>query len=133
MKLIYGTLKECTDKLFKMIDFENMIFPDFDFASCVDEDAESPEDAYESAESWFGVKDLGKSFDTDTISLMFAHYGGGGIESMELCYLKDYYDEEEPKKLFMQKIESSTSVAGIGELTPDDYTVFEILERGEGK
>ena len=125
-KLIYGTLRKCTDELFNLIDFEKMEFPDFDFALIVDEEAKSPEEAYDTAESWFGVKDLGGEFCTDTISLMFAHYGGGGIQSMEIHYLHDYNDVDELKDEFMKKITESTDDIGIGKLEPDDYTIFEI-------
>lgn len=123
--IIYGTLRECTDKLFKMIDFDNMQFPDFDFAAVVSEECENADEAYEEAEGWFGVKDFGKNFDCDTISIMCAHYGGGGIRSLELT------NEDDERESFMRMIGESTDEIGHGVLEPNDYTVFEIL--GEAK
>lgn len=127
--IIYGTLQECTNELFEMIDFDNADFPDFDFAASVSEDCENEDDAYEEAEGWFGVKDLGENFDCDTISLMCAHYGGGGIRALELSYDSDEVDQ---KNDFMRMIGESTDEIGYGVLEPNDYTVFEIIkEKGE--
>ena len=122
--IIYGTLRECVDELWKMIDFKNGVFPDFDFAASVCENEDNACDAYDSGECWFGCKDIGKAFDCDTISLMIAHYGGGGITSMELT--GEYPDE---KETLMRRIAEATDLCGCGVLEPYDFTVFEISKR----
>lgn len=118
-KIIYDTLENCVNKLWNMIDFENAVFPDVDFATWVDENANSPEEAYDTASGWFGIKDLGKEFDCDTISIMIAHYGGGGIGGMELSG----YENE--KEYLIELIMSLTEKEGC-DLKRDEMTVFEI-------
>lgn len=120
--LIYGTVRECVEEVWKLIDFKAMDFPDFDFAAWVSDystmgDLEAHGSDY--ASSWYGVKDLGNEFDSDTISLFFGHYGGGGVESMEI-----WGDSPEDKDLLIQKICDSTD----GELAEDSPTLFELRE-----
>ena len=120
--IYYGTLRECVDELWKHIDFENLEMPKVDFAASAMENAKSAYEAYHNSEGWFGFQDVGDKFDCDKISLMFAHYGGGGIESLELTG----EDEESEKEYLMQRIGSSTDACGYGVLEPDDMTVFEL-------
>ena len=121
-KLIYGTLRECVDELWKIVSrFPR--FPRVDYAVIVDEEAKSADEAYDSAEGWFGFKDVGYEFDCDTISLFFAHYGGGGITAVEI---DDHCYEDEQKEILMQRIGESTDSCGYGVLEPGDLTVFEV-------
>ena len=127
-KVIYGTLRECVDEVFKRIDFEKTFpkFPDFDFAAIVEEGlqpADFSTDPTDNAESWFGCKDLGRVYQTDTISLFIGHYTGGGIESMELRG----EDPEREKETLMVRMGASTDNIGFGVLDPDDYTMFEFV------
>lgn len=123
-KIFYGTLRECVDELFTMIDFDNREFPAFDFASNVDEDYETVESAWNDAESWHGVKPITHLFGCDTISIVIAHYSGGGIQSMEFY---DDSSEDELKEMLIRKICESVDDIGYGWLNEDEYTVFEIL------
>lgn len=117
----YGTLRECIDELYDLIDFEYYEMPIVNYAASAPEKAKSAFEAYNESSGWFGFKDIGNDFDCDTISLLFAHYGGGGIESLELTG----YDPEAEKKLLMEKIRNSTECCGYS-LRPDEYTVFEL-------
>ena len=124
--VIYGTLEECVDELFKRIDFGKAKFPDFDFAAVVEEDLKQedfPSDPTDAAESWFGCKDLGRVYQTDTISLFIGHYTGGGIESMELRG----EDIESEKETLIARIGIATDDVGLGVLNPDDPTMFEFI------
>ena len=56
--VFYGTLRQCTDELWKKIDFKHNVFPRFDYAAVVIEDAETARKAYKTAESWFGCDDF---------------------------------------------------------------------------
>lgn len=120
--VFYGTLKECVDELYKLIDFEHKEIPRVSYSASTTINAETAYEAYTTAEGWFGFTDVGDVFDCDTISLMFAHYGGGGIECLELYG----EDEELEKELIMQRIGNSTDSCGYGVLEPDDWTVFEL-------
>lgn len=122
--ILYGSLCDCTRGLFDLIDWDGA-FPNVDFAAVVDEDAPSANAARKTAEGWFGIKDFGKKFDADTFSLMFAHYGGGGVESMELMPPEDS-ERDAFETEFMEHIGASTSAVGYGALGPDDMTVFEV-------
>lgn len=125
-KVIYGTLRECVDELFKRIDFRKAKFPDFDFAAIIEENlypSDFPSSPTDAAESWFGCKDLGNVFNTDTISLFIGHYTGGGIESMELRG----EDIESEKETLMTRMGSATDDVGLGVLEPEDYTMFEFV------
>ena len=118
----YGTLRECVDELWRRINFTEMKFPDFDFALAQYGETDF-ETAYENAECWFGVKDFGKKFDSDTISVMIGHYGGGGVEAMEIS------GEEGEKEKLMKKISNAVEdILGGGISPDDDYVVFEIYE-----
>ena len=124
-KIIYGTLRECVDELWKIIEENDYTYcPRVDFAAVVDEDAENGKEAYESAEGWFGFKDYGDDFNTDTISLCFAHYCGGGVAAMEI----DLEHGEDQKEILMNTIGYSTDQCGYGVLEPNDMTVFEIYD-----
>lgn len=127
--VVYGTLEECVNEYYKRIDFENGTAPNVDYAASVWEDCEDVLDAYESAEGWFGIKDISEEFNSDTVTLLFGHYGGGGVESLEL-----YGDDPETEKeILMQRIGSSTDDCGYGVLEPQDYTVFELFSKKEDK
>lgn len=117
--IIYGTLRECVDELWDRMDLAHM--PKVNYAASVCEDEDSAEEAYGSAEGWFGFADLGSEFDSDTVMLLFGHWGGGGIECMELT------GDEEEKEILMERIGSSTDSCGYGVLEPDDITVFEFV------
>ncbi len=85
--MLYGTLKECVDAIWDMIDFENMIFPDFDYAinntdNLTRSEIYNKED--EAATWWYGCKDLKRFFAGETISLMIGYYSGGGLQCLEL-------------------------------------------------
>lgn len=121
--VVYGTLKECVNELWKEIDFKTHKFPRVDYAANVWDSAENAQEAFDGAEGWFGFADTSNLFDCDTFTLLFAHYGGGGVESMEMYYGAE---EEDLKEMLMQRIGSSTDQCGYGVLEPNDYTVFEI-------
>lgn len=121
-RYIYGTLNECVDELYKLIDFDNRKFPEFDFAAWVDEDLtvdDFRETKYPAdlGESWYGCKDISDLFDADTFNIVFGHYGGGGIVALEV--VGDYEPEE--KRDIIKCIKISTD-----ELDEDSYTLFEI-------
>lgn len=122
--VIYGTLEECVAELFNRIDFRMSSFPDFDFATYVNDDITQKDmddatDVCDLGESWYGCKDLGnKFFDSDTISVMFGHYGGGGIRALEL------YDDECMEPFIQTLIDSA-----YGDLGRDSYTIFEFIRR----
>ena len=117
--IIYGTLKECVDELWKTMDLVN--FPKVNYAASVCENEESVKYAYDNASGWFGFADLGSEFDSDTVVLLFGRWGGGGVEVMELT------GDEDEKGILMQRIGSSTDKCGYGVLEPNDMTVFEVL------
>ena len=117
--ILYGTLKECVDELWKTMDLAH--FPKVNYAASVMEDEESVKHAYDYASGWFGFADLGSEFDSDTVVLLFGHWGGGGVEVMELA------GDESEKEILMQRIGSSTDKCGYGVLEPNDMTVFEIM------
>ena len=98
-----------------------MKFPDFDFALATYGE-KNFEEAYDHAECWFGVKNLGKFFDANTISVMIGYYGGGGVEAMEITG-----EFETEKSEFIEKIYSAVDNV-IGRISSDDYVVFEIHE-----
>lgn len=127
--LIYGTVRECVDELWKLIDFNHAIFPNFDFATPYEgltlEDFKDSDSPLDFGESWHGCKDLGLEFDADTISLLFGHYGGGGIQSLEL--FGD--DEVKEKKWFMRCIASSVEEIGYSRMLPDDYILIEVKRK----
>ena len=118
----YGTLKECVDELYSLIDdVKNGDILHVDYAAIVKEDAKTAYEAYREAESWFGFRNVSNDFDCDTLTLLFGHYGGGGIECLELTG----EDPETDKEEIMRAIANSTEALGIGRLEPNDYTVFE--------
>lgn len=125
MEIIYGTLKECVDKLFKRIEFDKS-FPEFNIAVDVIENAPSIKEAYTTAEGWFGCKDIGNEFDSDIFELIIFHYGGGGLQSMEIEPYDIEEDLEDTKENFMKKIGESTDYCDYGVLKPSDYVIFEI-------
>lgn len=120
--VIYGTVRECVKEVFRRIDFMNAKFPDFDFASWVEEDITQEEidnakDIINLGSSWFGCKDLGSQFfDSDTISVMFGHYGGGGINAVEIIDDDSFED-------FLRALIESTEDS----LREYDYTIFEFI------
>ena len=121
--LIYGTVRECVEELWKLVDLENRVFPDFDFAAWVAEDLtleDLERKGWNCGESWYGCKELGGVFDADTLSLFLGHYGGGGVASTELS------DDEEGKDELIRAIIKSTDE----ELKEDTPTLFEILKEG---
>lgn len=120
---IYGTLKECVDELWKRIDWKNRKFPDFDYAAFVGEDERNIDEVRHQADGWFGCKDVGNLYNADTFTLIFAHYSGGGVESMELW--ND--DDTDRKQMLIDRIGNSTDLCGYGILDPNDYTLFEII------
>ena len=128
-KIIYGTLRECVDELWKMVFLDEKLpkFPRVDYAASVIENADSVEEAYKNAEGWFGFVEVGGLFNCDTFSLFFAHYGGGGVTAMEIEPAWEC-SEKESKELLMRRIGESTDSCGYGVLEPGDYTVFEIEE-----
>ena len=124
--IIYGTLKECVNEIWNMIDFDNMKFPDFDYAAWVDEDiteedideAVKKNDASLIGDSWYGCRQ-NDDFDPDTINIIFGHYGGGGFCGMEI------YEEDD---IYKQEIIASIINSTCDELGEDEYTVFEIMK-----
>lgn len=118
----YGTLRECVNEFYSLIDFEHVEMPRVDYAAVVNEYVDTAYEAYREAIGWFGFKNVAKEFDCDTITLLFAHYGGGGIKSLELTG----EDPETEKKEIMSKITESTDAVGFGRFEADDYTVFEL-------
>lgn len=117
MTIIYGTLRECVNEYWKRIEDR----PKVNYAAEVVENEESAEKAYGFASGWFGFTDVSDKFDSDTNVLLFGHWGGGGIECMEIT------GDEEEKEILMQKIGASTDSCGYGVLEPDDITVFELV------
>ena len=126
-RFIVGTVKECVDEIWKLIDWENMIFPDFDF--CIDpydnteEEIKNAKDGCDLGESWYGCKG---NYDFDprgiSINVIFGYYGGG-----DFCSLCMYDDDEEYKEMIIQKMFDTTN----GELAPYSDTVIELIEKGE--
>lgn len=126
-RFIVGTVKECINEIWKLIDWSTMTFPDFDF--CIDpyEDAESnienAEDGCDLGEAWCGAKG---NYDFDprgtSINVIFGYYGGGDFYS--LCM---YDDDEEYKEMIIQKMCDTAN----GELTPYSDTVIELIREGE--
>ena len=116
---IYGTLEECVNEYWKRIDFENGTAPNVDYAASVLEDCVDCDDALDSAQGWFGFKNVKEAFDSDDIVFLFGHYGGGGVESLEVT---GEYEME--KDLLMRRIGSSTDECGYSVLEPQDYTLF---------
>ena len=129
-RYIYGTLKECVDKLWERIDWENGKFPEFDYAAIVSEDCKTIKEAIKDAEAWFGCKDITKMFQGDTFSLVFGYYAGGVAESMEFeAWSTDHHDDdEENKERMMACIGNSTDRNGYGILEPNDYILFDTFE-----
>ena len=117
----FGTLKECVDEFYSLIDFVHCEMPRVDFAAIVDGEAKTAYEAYRTAESWFGFKCMSHEFDGDTVALLFGHYGGGGVESLELTG-----NPEIDKEAIIDKIANSTDNCGLGQLKTDEYTVFEL-------
>ena len=120
---IYGTVRECVEELWKLIDFETWVFPDFDFAAWVDEDLtleDLEKHGWHCGELWYGCKELGNVFNSDTFSLFFGHYGGGGVASLEI-----YEDAPECEDDLIRAIRNSTN----GELEEDVPTLFEIVSK----
>lgn len=120
--LIYGTLRKCVDEVYKLINFDHLEMPTISYSASTMKNAKTAYEAYRSAEGWFGIVNVRGTFDSDAIVMLFGHFGGGGIESLEL----NGEDEEEEKELIIQKIGSSTDSCGYGVLAPDDITVFEL-------
>jgi len=94
--MLYGTLKECVDAIWDMIDFDNMIFPDFDYAinntdNLTRSEIYNKED--NAATGWYGCKDMKEFFCGNTISLMFGYYSGGFLQCLELT--GEYADEKQ--------------------------------------
>lgn len=121
--LIYGTVRECVEELWKLIDFNEWKFPDFDFAACASEGLtlkDLEKHGWHCGESWYGCKELRSVFDSDTFSLFFGYYGGGGVVSLEI-----YKDAPECKDDLIRAIRNSTN----GELEEDDPTLFEIVSQ----
>lgn len=121
MAYIYGTLKKCVDELWKRIDWEKKYCPEVNFVAIVDESSVSVEEAWKSAEAWFGIKDVTKMFQSENIELIINYYGGGGLECIELID-----DSEDTKLALMQRIGNATDMAGYGILNPEDTTLFEM-------
>lgn len=117
----YGTLKECIDELYGLIDFEHKTMPRVDYSAYAPEDAKTAYEAYSAAEGWFGIVKCENDFDSDGIVLLMGHYGGGGIQAVELT---DENPEEE-KMLLMRQIRNSADDCGYC-LLPHEYTVFEL-------
>ena len=118
----YGTFKECVAELWKVIDFDHTEMPRVDFAVSVMENASTAYEAYRNASGWFGIKNISEEFNADTISLIIARYGGGGIEGLELCG----EDEEKEKADLMKRMSWSAGVCGYDLIKANDYTVFEL-------
>ena len=121
--LIYGTVRECVEELWKLIDFDNWVFPDFDFAAWVDEDLtleDLEKKGWNCGESWYGCRELGNVFNSDTFSLFLGHYGGGGIAGIEI---ND--DDSDYKNDLIKAIYISTA----GELKENTSTLFEINDK----
>lgn len=121
--LIYGTLNECVNEIWKMIDYDTLQFPNFDYAALVSEDL-TLEDlkrlGNNAGSSWFGVKNMTNVFDSDTISLFTGHYSGGGINSLEI----DEYSK--PEDLIDMIIYSTEDMSV--EVKADEYVLFELVE-----
>ena len=118
-KIIYGTVEKCVNEVFRRIKFNGTPFPDFSWAVCVDEEVTDACDAYESASGWFGCRDVGGPLDAP-FSIIFNHYGGGGMECIELS--EDYLETAKP--LFTNKMLDSCDECGYT-LRKDDRIVIE--------
>lgn len=123
-KFIYGTIEECVNEIWKMIDFYDMEAPDFDFCGDVREDItetgiKNASTASELGNEWYGCK-VNRDFDPfkESINLIFGYYGGGYFDS--ICI---WDEDEEFKDVIIRKICDAT------ELKPDWKTVFEIIKK----
>jgi hypothetical protein len=120
LTMLYGTIKECVDTIWDMIDFDNMVFPDFDYA-VEKTDGLTRSEIYnkenDAAFSWYGCKDLKEHFCANTISLMFGYYSGGCLQCLELT---GKYASE--KQELIECIISTT----YGYLEEDDMILVEI-------
>ena len=112
-RFIRGTFTECINKLWGLIDAEQCSFPDFDIAVNVSDD-------FKDASVWFGCKDLAREFDCNTISVMFAFFGGGGVCAMEIQDGDEY-----EKKEFIDMIKNSVDTCGYY-LGDDEPVVIEL-------
>lgn len=125
--MIYGTVRECVKEILRMTDENHfMKFPDFDYAVDTPEDLTLDDlEQYGNGigEIWLTCRDIAEMFDGDTIHLVSAHYGGGGMNCLELD--PDYMDECEDS--MVRLIENSSEDIGWG-VTAADHILIELRE-----
>lgn len=128
-KFICGTVEECVNEIFKMIDWNKMEFPDFDFCSdgffedLTQEELDEAENITYLGTGCYGCK-RNSDFDSlrESIDLIFGYYGGGWFRSM--CLDDDEYEDEYKKEMISIICEGA-------DLRPEWYTAFELIKKGE--
>lgn len=124
-RFLYGTVEECVREIVSRIDWDNGVFPEFDFC---DEpfDGLSEKEILECdisgnlGEGWFGCKDISHLFDADTFNLVFGWYSGGQLT------VADLWDKEDAFLDIVTAIRNCTNGnLGINGLTVIDFKVGE--------
>ena len=122
-KIMYGTIKECVDEIWNMIDWNKCEFPDFDFCNdpyddITETDVMNAKDGNDIGNGWYGCK-ANDDFDPEftSINLIFGYYGGGWFDSLMM-----YDEDDEYKDFIIRKICEAT------DLTPSCKTVFEFIK-----
>lgn len=127
-KYICGTVKECVEEIWKMINWMEMRFPEFDFCGSCDieelteEELDTVKSPSELGSSWSGCKE-NFDFDSkgDSINLIFGYYGGGWFRSM--CI---EYEERNEKECIVNDM--INIICDVADLKPDWETVFELIK-----
>ena len=127
-KYICGTVKECVEEIWKMINWNEMRFPEFDFCGSYDieelteEELDTVKSPSELGSSWSGCKE---NFDFDSkgysINIIFGYYGGGWFRSM--CI---EYEERNEKECIVNDM--INIICDVADLKPDWETVFELIK-----
>lgn len=133
-RFICGTVRECVTEIVRMINWDNMEIPDFDFCENCDLEGITLEDVEEAVANeislgsgWYGAKNVSHIFDGkgNSIALLFGYYGGEGYEVVEIGY-----DEKSETNMIIDLICDAITNSTRGELRPDYDTVFELVEKG---